>query len=280
MFTAYLDESGQEQDDWMFVAGFFGTEDQWNSLRGKWVEAIAPRKHLHLTSLRFKKDCVKNTLAKAGPLPVSCGLIPMIGGVRQKDYMDLLSGTRDQKVLNGYVNCASFAVINAMRSLPPGESLEVVFEQQPRYGWMNDVAMQVIADDDHPELILPNGKSKLASWRSVPKGSTNLTEPADYLAFALRHSWGNANSQKTRLCRPMLDSCEDKAVGKIMTRDEIRQITAGGYIERVIEDVRGGRVPFMKPSEYEAFNRALGEITVQSVITMIRDKRKREAAKK
>lgn len=276
VFTAYLDESGQEQDNWMFVAGFFGTDDQWSSLKDKWLEAISPRKHLHVKKQRFSKESVRRMLAKAGPIPVSCGLTPMIGGVRQKDYMDQLAGTRDQKLLNGYVNCVSFAVINAMRSLPPGERLEVVFEQQERYGWMNDISMQVITDDTHPELVLPDGGSKLASWRSVRKELTNLTEPADYLAFALRHLWENENSTKTRWCRPMLDSCGDKAVGKIMRRDEIRQVTAGGYIERVIEDVKNGRAPFMARSEYEAFNRAMGEIAVQSIKAMIKDKKIRE----
>jgi hypothetical protein len=181
----------------------------------------------------------------------------MIGGVRQSDYMDLLSGTREEKLLNGYVTCCSFAVINAMRSLPAGERLEVVFEEQERYGWMNSISMQVIADDLHAELVLADGRSKLASWRSISKEATNLTEPADYLAFALRHLWTDEESRKTRWCRPMLDACEGKAVGKIMRRKEIRQVTVEGYIQRVANDIYAGRSPFANDNEKMAFARAM-----------------------
>jgi hypothetical protein len=258
VYTAYLDESGQEQDDWMFVAGFFGPEDAWKALPEPWLKAIAPRNHLHVKRQKFTKETVRQMLEKAGPIAVNCGLTPMLGGVRQGDYMDLLSGTRDGKLLNGYVNCCSFAVINAMRSLPPGERLEVVFEQQQRYGWMNDISMQVIADFSiHPQLVLPDGRSRLASWRSVPKGTTLLTEPADYFAFSLLQLWRDQNSRKTKWCRPMLDACQGKAVGKIMRRNEIRAVTILGLVERVLNDVQAGRQPFVNQDEYEAFDRAM-----------------------
>lgn len=261
VFTAYLDETGQEQDDWMFVAGFFGPDDAWRRVSDSWRKAIAPRQHLHVQTQRFRKESVRRMLERAGPVAVECGLTPMVGGVRQKDYLDLLKGTREEKLLNGYVTCCHFAVFNALRSLPPGERLEVVFEQQDQYGWMNEIAMQVMADIPHPELILPDGRHKLASWRSVPKGSTVLIEPADYFAFALRQLWRDDKSQKTSWCRSMLDACDGKAVGYIMRRREIRFATIGGFIERVVNDMRAGRNPFANRDEYEAFKRVLDSIT-------------------
>jgi hypothetical protein len=66
VFTAYLDESGQEQDDWMFVAGFFGPDDAWKNISKPWLEAIAPRKHLHVKKQRFNKDSVRKMLERVG----------------------------------------------------------------------------------------------------------------------------------------------------------------------------------------------------------------------
>jgi hypothetical protein len=63
MLTAYVDESGQEQDDWMFIAGFCGSEDAGARVAGEWPKAIGPqRKSLHLNNLRFKHEREKRLL--------------------------------------------------------------------------------------------------------------------------------------------------------------------------------------------------------------------------
>ena len=59
----------------------------------------------------------------------------------------------------------------------------------------------------------------------------------------------------------MLDACEGKAIGYIMRRKEVRYATIGGFIERVLTDVRAGRNPFVNKDEYEAFARIMESIS-------------------
>ncbi len=269
----------------MFVAGFFGSEDSWKLVAQAWKDAIAPRKHLHLNTLRFQRDRDKKVLERAGAVPKDCGLTPMLGGVRQGDYRDLISGTREEVLLNGYVNCCTFAVINALRSLPVGERLEVVFEQQDRYGWMNELSMRSIANSRHPELLLPDGTSKLANWRSVPKGSTSLTEPADYFAYALLQNWRNKKSKKSLWCQPILTSFDYQGIGAILTRERIRDAIEQGMILRLVDimdKVKGGTV--LSQSEFNTFNKAM-DVILRANPTQVKaalelDKLRREEARK
>src|SRR5256885_4609602 len=106
MITAYLDESGHETKNWMFVAGFFGNDDQWKSLVPLWKEGLGTqRKHLHMKRLRWASNGTKNLLARLGPLPYQCSLQPTLAGVRAGDYEDLISGTPAQRLLKGYLVC-------------------------------------------------------------------------------------------------------------------------------------------------------------------------------
>jgi hypothetical protein len=70
VLTAYLDESGQEQDDWMFIAGYMGDDAAWQKLPELWAKAIGPqRQHLHMKELRFTKLAVQKMLARAALVP-------------------------------------------------------------------------------------------------------------------------------------------------------------------------------------------------------------------
>jgi hypothetical protein len=239
VLTAYVDESGQEQKNWMFVAGFVGDDKQWTDTADAWKVAIAPRKHLHMTRLRFKKDREKRMLERAGVVPGKCGLTPVLGGVRQSDYKDLIAGTREEKLMNGYICCCFAMVINTLRGIPPNERLEVVFERQDRYWWMTEIAMNVIASDrTNKEMLLPDGTPKLANWRSVPKGSTPLTEPADYFAHALLQAWRDKNSVKSQWCKPILNAHGGEGFGAIMRRPTIRQIIQQGQMLKLFEDAK------------------------------------------
>jgi hypothetical protein len=242
VLTAYVDESGQEQNNWMFVAGYFGNEEQWRSTAEAWRLAIAPRKSLHMVKLRFKKDRERRMLERAGVVPRNCGLTPILGGVRRSDYEDLMAiGTREEKLMNGYICCCFAMVINALRGIPANERLEIIFERQDRYWWMTDIAMSVIASFRYyPDILLPDGTPKLASWRSVPKESTPLTQPADYLAHALLQSWRDQTSVKAKWCKPILDAHGGEGFGAIMRRKTIRQVILGGQMLRMFE--KAGRM--------------------------------------
>jgi hypothetical protein len=249
VLTAYVDESGQEQDNWMFVAGFVGNDKHWSDTADAWRVAIAPRKRLHMTTLRFKKDREKRMLERAGVVPEVCGLTPIFGGVRQSDYRDLIAGPREEKLMNGYICCCFAMVINTLRGIPPNERLEVVFERQDRYWWMTEIAMSVIASDrTSKDMLLPDGTPKLASWKSVPKDSTPLTQPADYFAHALLQVWRDKHSIKAQWCKPILDANGGEGLGAIMRRPLIRHIIQQGQMfalfenaKRMLGEIRGKR---------------------------------------
>ncbi len=240
MLTAYVDESGQEQKDWMFVAGFFGNDDQWRATADAWKEAIAPRPKLHMVNLRFKKDRERRMLERAGAVTKNCGLTPIVGGVRQGDYEDLIAGTPEEKALTGYFFCSFGMIVNTLRGIPANEKLEVVFEHTERHWWMTEIAMRVISDlsTELQDMLLPDGTPKLANWRSVPKGATPLTEPADCFAYALLQKYRDKASLKARWTNPILEAHNQEGLGAILNRSEIRQIVQGGRIQYMLDEAR------------------------------------------
>ena len=236
---AYIDESGHEQKGWMFLAGFVGNNEQWTEFVPIWKEALGPqRKLLHMNQLRWKKDRTRRLLERLGPVPSNCKLIPMLAGVRYQDYEDLVSGTPEQKLLKGYIACLAPMVIQTLRGIPKDETLELVFEEQQEYASLVDMslAMAVIAaSQGEPWSQTPDGKPKLAKWGFVKKGSTIMTDPADYLAFALREVWTNPKSQKARWCHPILKSGNGEGFGVIMQRPLIRRMIIQTRMRAVLQ---------------------------------------------
>jgi len=226
MLTAYVDESGHETKDWMFVAGFMGNDDQWKQFVPMWREALGGRKALHMKGLRWSHDRTRRMLARLGAVPSKCGLTAVVSGVRVSDYEDLLRGTPAKKLLKGYVASIYPLVINILRSIPTYERLEIVFEQQEEYQPFAECALAAIVSlrNVKPDWFLTGtGLPKLAKWTFVPKDSTMLTQPADYFVYALRQLYQDRYSKKTEWCKPILDSGNGHGVGAIMTRRQIRQ---------------------------------------------------------
>ena len=230
VLTAYLDESGQEQDDWMFIAGYMGTDEAWEKFPGLWAEAIGPqRKNLHMKELRFTKLAVQKMLAKAALVPKKCGLIPIAAGVRLKDYADLLLEEKDILLHAAYMQCCRAVTIFAMRSLPENERLEIVFERQDQYGWLAEMEFHKIASTvEHPQLLMADGKtSKLASWRFIEKKDTVLCEPADYLAYTLLQHARNKNSIKSRWTYPLIAADPKSGAAALLNREHVKGIIIG-----------------------------------------------------
>lgn len=227
MLTLYADESGTHQDDdRMCVAGYMGNDSQWKIFPREWKEAIFPRPNLHLRKLGFKSDKERRMLERAGIVPKNCGLTPTFGGLRKRDYRDIVFGTAEEAVMNGYTMCSYAMVFNALRVVPDDDRLEVVFEcpSQKSFPVYLSAAMQVISETDHPELLMKDGRSKLASWRFVPPGSTILTESADYFAYALFQAWKDPESKRSLWCKPILSAHGNKGVGCIWKREQIREV--------------------------------------------------------
>jgi hypothetical protein len=241
VLTAYLDESGQEQDDWMFIAGYMGTDEAWKKFPGLWAEAIGPqRSHLHMKDLRFTKLAVQKMLAKAALVPKKCGLIPIAAGVRLKDYVDLLLDEKDAQLHAAYMQCCRAVSIFAMRALPENERLEIVFERQDQYGWLAEMEFHRIASTmEHPVLLMADGKtSKLASWRFNEKKDTVLCEPADYLSYALLQHARNKSSLKSRWTYPIIAADPESGAAALLNRKHVKDIIIGQRVAHIRETIQ------------------------------------------
>jgi hypothetical protein len=235
MMRAYIDESGHEGKGWMFLAGYLGNEDHWRSFVSPWKTGLGPqRKSLHMTELRWNQDRTKRLLARLGPIPEACGLTPLLAGVRYSDYEDLVSGTPAAKLLKGYLACLFPLILQTLRVVPNTERLEVVFEEQREYEPFAQIVLSQLAVPDHPWKRTLDGLPKLAKWAFVPKGTTIMTDPADYFAFALREVWTDKTSKKSEWCQPILKS--DEGIGKILRRQEVRDIISTTFMMATFDD--------------------------------------------
>ena len=228
MYTAYLDETGQQTNDWVFVAGFLGNKEQWDCLVPRWKEAVGPqRKRVHMNELRWKRLCTKKLLARLGPIPEACGLKAVAGGVKYSDYEDLIEGTIVEKLSEGYLWSLFPLVLNILKYIPPDERVELIFGAQSIY---KERALDLSSFMAKTTVEDPNsGLSKLAKWIFVPLESTILLDPSDYYAYALAQYHRDRTSQKTEWCMPILDAPHEMPyIGRILSRDEIRgQIIRG-----------------------------------------------------
>jgi hypothetical protein len=209
----------------MSVAGFFGTDEQWKSFVTRWRDAIAPRKHLHMRELRFNshRERIRRTLERAGVVPDKCGLKGMFGVVRYSDYEDLVDSV-DEHVFCGYIACCLPLVLQTLRGIPANERIELVFERQDRHWPMLDLALSLVVHFASAQTRMPDGQSKLANWRSIEKGTTSLTEVADYLAYGLIQYHRDPHSLRAQWCSPILKSGDGMGYGSIQTREKIRKV--------------------------------------------------------
>jgi hypothetical protein len=222
MLTAYLDETGRESKDYVFIAGHVGNEDQWKKFAEKWSAARGKRNHIHLSSLRWANLRTKKLLAALGPIPSECGLVRVLGGVRVSDYADLIEGPRDKKALAGYYFALNGLVAQLIRWIPDNERVELVFENQDRY---RDAAGRVM-NDIAAMLVNSRGLRKLAKWSFVPKGSTMLLEQADYFANALGHLYRDEDSKKVQWTSSILGDM--RGIVAISSRKQIRYVVRIG----------------------------------------------------
>lgn len=109
MLTVYLDESGQESKDFVVIAGFVGTNEQWDSFLPDWKRGVGGSV-FHMNRLRWK-DATGRRLAKLALLPYKHGLRAVVGAVRVSDYWDLLKSPAEQYATEGY-NIALFPVLS------------------------------------------------------------------------------------------------------------------------------------------------------------------------
>jgi hypothetical protein len=222
-------------------------------------------------------------LARAAKVPEQCGLTPIFGGVRYSDYSDLIEGTLGEKLVSGYIACFSAMLLNAVRGIPPGERLEIAFAEQLVHQGYNCIAMHALQNVSTDEMRLPDGRPKLANWRSVPKGATPLTEIGDYFAYALFQVWKDPKSLKSSLCKPILDAYGGEGFGAILTRSKVREIVGMGVMLYAIDEARR-LVKKMEDQGFGAFDKAMHSILradpKQIEAAMEAEKREREEKRK
>ena len=148
----------------------------------------------------------------------------MFTGVKYADYEDLVSGTPEMKALKGWLACLTPLVMQTLRGIPEDERLELVFEEQSEYAPYAELALRCFCILDKPWKRTKDGRVKLAKWSFVPKGSTLMSDPADYFAYALRELWTDPTSKRTDWCKPILNSNNKEGYGKILYRPRIRKI--------------------------------------------------------
>jgi hypothetical protein len=227
VLTAYLDESGQESNSYVFIAGFLGNDEQWRRCATEWKVGLGGRKGLHMKRLRWGQPRTERLLQRLGPIPHQCGLEPLLGGVRVSDYEDLIKGTIDEQLMAGYISALYPLVIQTLRWIPSHERVEFIFEAQDRYEQRANLVLSDIANNQRgSEFLTSDGISKLANWRFVPKDSTIFTQPADYFAYAVTQIYRDKKSEKSRLCMPICpDGDKSTAIGSVMSRKQVRDIT-------------------------------------------------------
>jgi hypothetical protein len=225
MLIGYFDESGHESREWVSVGGFIGNPGHWEAFVPAWKAALGQRKTLHMNSLRWKQERTQTLLARLGPIPHQCGLHGARGVVRVSDFIDLTESKGDDSHYTGYFACLNVIVPQLLRGTPKHERIEFVFEQQKEYAHAVEATMAFYTHRTFgPRYAFSsNGLPRIAKWSFVPKGTTVMTDPADYLAFALREMHEHPSSQKTKWCLPIFSGRRD-GFGRTMTREQLRRI--------------------------------------------------------
>jgi hypothetical protein len=209
MITAYLDESEHsDASKYTVVAGFRGKKKQWESLVSAWKEALGARKHLHMGELRWNdskaEKRVRPLLGKLGPIPYECGLIPVFGAVKTADYFDLIRDDPQLSQFGGYLLSISHVFTTLLETIPAHERIKIVCEAQETYeSFVHEVfaAFQKTAANE--------GYAQLVSIDFVPKGFTSMTEPGDYLAFAIAKEFSELGGKKELWSRPIKPEPEE-----------------------------------------------------------------------
>jgi hypothetical protein len=235
--TGYVDESQHTGPGHAVVAGFWGNEEQWKSFADAWKVGLGKRHALHMKDLRWNgrgaKNNVRDLLARLGPIPYQYGLKPVYGAVKSSDFLDLVDGQTDfEKKLCGYSICLSI-LLSRLTHLPPHAKIKIVCEQQTFYEPLAralfDSMSNLVAKDVHNPFFSEIG--------FIPKDASALTQPADFLAFAMGKYLDDRGSKKDLWCRPIFGNTQpNKILGSTYPRAKIR-----AYVLTVMNNVKTGR---------------------------------------
>ncbi len=216
MLTAYLDESGHE-GNLVIIAGFMGHDDEWTECAERWRNGLGPqRRLLHMKSLRWSKHGTRKLLATLGAIPHECGLRAVMAVTPVQHYEDLVSGTLAQKLVKGYYLSVIGIIDAILKNVPKDETVKFVFEQQEEYELSTRIILNARND------MTSTGARRVSGVEYIPKDDSILTQPADYLAFALLQGFRDQTSKKYKWCEPILKN-KQKAFGIVQDRERLRK---------------------------------------------------------
>jgi hypothetical protein len=220
VLTAYLDETGQHEQGIVFVAGFMGKKDAWERCAAAWKAGLGRKQSLHMADLRFKKDRDKTLLERLGPIPEASGLMKVFGSVDAADYSDLIEGTVGEVYASGFCLALVPLVGSILKNLPDDERIQLLFEESESLAFYRERMLSLIAR--LPQFNGKPNRGQIAGWEAIPKGSTCLFEPADYLCYALSHLPCDPEAVRRKWSQPILG--DTPLIGDHLSRDRARRL--------------------------------------------------------
>jgi hypothetical protein len=218
---AYLDETGiHDPANSCIVAGYLGTEEQWNSFDPKWQQGLGKRKALHMKDLRWgkKTNKISRLLSTLGPIPDECGLERLCGIVTGKDYEDMVPNNRILRlVASPYMMAMQPLIFKTMLHVPPDETVLFTFERQDRYSPLAHLPEKFYGD----QFKTKDGISRVVI-AYVPKDFTARMQPADYLAYEMVQCDIDGDSERAKAGASILGNGVN--IGARMSREEMRRI--------------------------------------------------------
>jgi hypothetical protein len=224
MISVYLDESRHnDTNSFMVVAGFWGTKEQWDRFTPDWISALGNRRSLQMKTLRLNSPRGakrgRRLLAKLGAIPHKHGLTPVYAAVKTADYLDIVANTPHERRLPGYGVCLAAIMSSLSRTVPGHESVKIVCEIQKDYEVRACRIFQqirVTRPFSNPE------RPYFSGIEFIPKDSSVLTQPSDFLAYAIAEGYENRQSHKALLCEPIIGP--QGVLGLPLQRENIRRI--------------------------------------------------------
>jgi hypothetical protein len=193
LLTAYFDESGIHAGDHRcVVAGFVGNDAQWHSFIKDWVDAILPRKNLHMKELPWSRhpERIPPLLEKLGPIPHKYNLRPVQVSVVWSDFISVVKGKVSQKFINPYMLCAVCCMSVVFAEMAGTDDVYFLFDRQEG---LRKEAMEAIRTFSF-EVAGVDSRFKGADF--IRGTNTVCLDPADYLAYIVREHGIDSESFK------------------------------------------------------------------------------------
>ena len=193
--VAYLDESNSNlQGKVCSVAGFLGTQNQWDSFLEEWVKTLGRRKILHMGDLRWK-DRDRELLTRLGRLPDKHGLIRIVSLVRNEDYRKVVEGKIRDRYANPYMLAVQMCVAQILKCTSPELTVGICFEEQSVFKWrVNELS----------ESVGRLNAGRHISVSLLKKDQSVAFQAADYLSYAVAQLREKPHGLRTRWCAPIL----------------------------------------------------------------------------